>query len=259
MGQISKYILAAALVFSTSCKELPTELKEWQKRQIQKRYGSQYDPDPEKIPEWEKEVAEYEGVIEEKIEAADKAGRLYRKIGESYASVEMFDLCIENLNKAIELGYTIPEVYYSLGLCQGSRARIHNWSPGYTREAEETFLKVLNMAPGFEKAKFQLAIIYYYGFSRVQPYRVRSTEYEVSQREFREHAIRLMENYQKAAPDDEESYFALGGFYSAMGENELAAEQFRRVMKLFIELYPKTYQNMPEYRQAAKNLSEVTR
>ncbi len=256
---MKRFFILAAMLLLASCKELPQGLKDWQQKQIQKRYGSQYDPNPEKIPEWQEDLLDYEEEIEEKIEAADKAGRLYRKIGESYASVEMFDLCIENLNRAIELGYTIPDVYYSLGLCQGSRARQHNWTPAYVKEAEETFLKVLHLSPGYEKAKYQLSILYFYGFSRVQPYRVRHTSFNVSQAQYREHALELMTNYQKMVPDDPDSYFALGGYYSIAGQNEQAADQYRRVMNLFIRQYPKSYQNLPAYNQAAQNLSLVSK
>ncbi len=232
---------------------LPSWLKKWQKEYLEKRYGTKI-PSKEEIAEWEKEVLEYEEEIERKIRAGMKAGLLYRKIGEAYMEFKMFPLCIKNLKKAIEFGYTEADVFFSLGLCQANWARIHNWKYELVKEAEETFLKILNLYPRYSKAKFQLSLLYFYGFGSNNPYRVLNTYLTIPQIEFRKKAISLMKEYQREMPQDHRSYFALAGYYRILGENELAKRELKKLIALLEEKYPESYQDLEIYQKAQRNL-----
>jgi tetratricopeptide (TPR) repeat protein len=237
--------------------ELPEPIKKWQQKQMQKRYGSAFEGTPENIADWEKDLEKYEKKIDIDIKETDQQSKLYRKVGESYGKMEMFDKCILYLNKAIETGYNDPDVFYSLGICQGLRASKHNWDPDYTRKAEETFLKVLNLKDNYESAKFQLGLIYFYGYGLVNKYRIKSATINISLQEFRQKGIELMTEYQFKDPDNIQSYFALGGMYNILGQVEKSAEQYTKAAQITMGKYPDTYTASPEYQKAMENLSLI--
>ncbi|RME89680.1 MAG: hypothetical protein D6767_08075, partial [Candidatus Hydrogenedentota bacterium] len=194
-------IILPLLVFFSYCKELPEPIRSWQKEQIKKRYGTP-EPTKDDIASWQEKVREYEDIINQKVEAGAKAGLYYRKLGEAFSYMESYELCEENLQKAIHYGYTEPEVFFSLGLCQANLARAHNWKQSISLRAEESFLKTLNLNPNFTKAIFELGLLYYYGFSRTNSYSVLSEKVIVSQKEYKKKAIQLLQEYQAKEPED---------------------------------------------------------
>ena len=148
-----------------SWDEFYTWAKEWQQEQIKERYGSGH-VDKDQIEEWEKQIKKYEEVIDEKIKASNHLGNIHRKLGESYAELGSYKQCIEHLEKSLEYGYLQDNVFFTLGLCEGNLAQKNNWNYQYAKKAEETFLKVLNLNPQYHKAKFQLGLIYFFGFGK---------------------------------------------------------------------------------------------
>lgn len=246
-----------AMIIAGGCDYLPDSVKDWQKKQVQKRYGSAFEKDPEKIPQWQEDLKPYEEIIDSKVKAGEQAARLHRKIGESYGESQMYQLCIDHLKKAIELGYHDPDVYYSLGLCEGALARNHNWNYTMTKTAEETFLKVLQLNQQYEFAKLQLGIIYFFGFGNVLQYRVRSEVINVTRQEFRKKAITLVKEYRFQVPNDTNACFALAQMYVITKQPNLAIEEYRQAAEIITRENPDTYQNHPAYIKAMDNLKAL--
>ncbi|MDH5717985.1 MAG: hypothetical protein OEZ22_10140 [Spirochaetia bacterium] len=243
------------LFLSLHCKESKEWLLNWQKKEIERRYGKSTETDLDTIKDWQSDIKEYEEIINKKIEAGVNAGKLYRKIGESYAVMNSFELCIENLNKSISFGYNDPEIYFSLGICYGNLSQKNNWQYEYAKNAEESFLKSLNLDSEFDKAKFELSLIYFYAFGSNNKYRVLSDYLTVTQKEYREKAIMLMQEFQFHNEKNIKSYFALAGMYKILNKPDKSIEQMKFLISLLEKLYPKNYTNMPEYKKAAENLS----
>ncbi|MDH5720685.1 MAG: hypothetical protein OEZ13_08725 [Spirochaetia bacterium] len=250
------FIISISLLLS-SCQweDVKNWVLNWQKKEIERRYGKSSELNSGKIPEWQEEIREYENIINEKVEAGAKAGHLYRKIGESYALMSAFELCIENLNKAISMGYTDADVFFSLGICQANLSRKHNWNHSHAKEAEKSFLKCLNLDNGFDKAKFELSLIYFYGFSKNNPYRVLSGYLTIEQIEYQKHAVTLMNEYQFHRPDDQRSYFALSGMHKIMGNISLSIKSLEDLKTHLESEYPKEYHNLDVYKKAVENIS----
>lgn len=246
------FILA---LFTWQCDSMPDWLKDWQSKQVEKRYGVK--PDKDKIPEWQQEVKEYEQQIDEKIKAGVKTGKVYRKIGEAFATIESYQLCAENLDKAIDYGYTDPEVFFYKGLCLGNLARRHNWSHKYVKQSEDAFLKVLANDKDFHKARFELGLIYFYGYGKNSTYSVLGDIVTVSQQQFREKAIELITEYRRLAADDPRGYFALAGMHTIMGAKSKAREEMILLTSFLKNEYPDSYASMSEYQQAMKNLAQL--
>ena len=225
-----------------------------QKDSIRNRYNDSISKDPDKIAEWEAEVKEYEAIIDKKIEAANKAGKLYRKIGESYAYFHQYNLCIKNLENAILLSNNNTEIFYTLGLCYGNLANKHNWKYEYSKKAEENFLKVLNLLPNHNKAKFQLGIIYLYGLGSNNQYRVLNDYITVDQKDFVQKAAQLLEAIKKEEPNNIKVYFELARCYQIQKKISLGIQLMEEVIELIKDTNYKNYKNLESYQIATKNL-----
>lgn len=235
-------------------------LEDYRKKQMIKRYGEKA-VSKEQIADWQKEVMEYEEIVHKKVEAGQKASRLYRLIGESFAKMESYQLCAENLEKALDYGYTTSRVYYWLGVCYGNLSKQNAWDYETAIKAEKSFLKALVVRKTSKveiKAKFQLALLYFYAFGSNHPYRVNAETITVSQKDFRKKAFRIMKEYQFEDPGNFRSYFALAGMYKTTGNIPMAISQMQNLIIFMEKTYPKRYKDFPEYKKAKENMSLLT-
>ena len=237
-----------------SWSEFQQSLKDWQKKQMQRRYGSAYI-DKEKIPKWQEEIKKYEKVIDEKIKASSHLAQIHRKLGESFAEMASYQKCIQHLEEAIQLGAHNADVFYKRALCKGSLAQKNNWSYPLTKQAEESFLALLNLDPNYEKAKLQLGLIYFYGFGKNSRYRVLDDYITITQKQYREKALNLLLRYKNKAPDDHRVYFALTNIYKIIGKTSSARTQMQDLINMLKKKHPENYQEIKEYRSALQNLS----
>ncbi len=234
--------------------EFKESLQNWQKEQIKKRYGSAY-VNKEKIPDWQEEIREYEAIIDEKIEASSRLAAVHRKLGESFAEIGSYEQCIQSLSSALKLGIHDPDMLYKLALCKGNLAQKNNWKHSLTKQAEQSFLSLLNIDENYEKAKFQLGLIYFYGFGSNNRYRVLNDYITVTQQQYRKKALNLLLQYKHKESNDYKVYFALTNVYKVTGEISKAGTQMREFIEMLKKNYPNNYQNIKEYKSALQNLS----
>ena len=224
------------------------------KKQIKERYGSAY-VNKDKIPDWQEEIREYEEIIDEKIKASAQLAAIHRKLGESFAEIGSYEQCIQSLSSALKLGIHDPDMLYKLALCKGNLAQKNNWKYSLSKQAEESFLSLLGVAKSYEKAKFQLALIYFYGFGSNNRYRVLNDYITVTQQQYRKKALNLLLQYKHKEPNDYKVYFALTNIYKITGKTSKAHTQMRELVEMLKENYPNNYQNIKEYKSALQNLS----
>ena len=220
------------------------------------RYGSAY-ADKDRIEEWEEQIKEYREVIDKKIKASIHLGRIHRKLGKSYAQIGSYEQCIRHLQKALEHGYLQADVFFSLGLCEGNLAQRHNWDYQYTKKAERTFLKVINLDSQYDKAKFQLGLIYFFGFGKNNTYRVLDEYITVKQKDYRKKSLRLLQEYQASVEDDPKVYFALAKIYKITGKTGSAISEMQDLIQILKKKYPNNYEDMNEYKSAMQNLKSL--
>ena len=182
-------------------------------------------------------------------------GKVHRKLGEAFAEIGSYEKCVEHLKKSLNHGIIEVEVFYTIGLCQGNLAQKHNWAYKYAKAAEESFLKVLNLDSYYEKAKYQLGIIYFYGFRKNNSYRVLHEYITVSQRQYEDKALKLLQEYKIESPQDYKVYFALTNIYKTLGNIPSAKRQMQDLITMLQKEYPKNYQSIKEYQSAVRNLS----
>jgi predicted Zn-dependent protease len=243
-------LLLASLVMGCEIKSCYQEAKE---KHLEKRYGTR-PASKEQLESWEKEIAGYEKIINEKIEAGIKTGKVYRKIGESYALMESYELCIRNLDRAVEYGEAVAEVFYWQGLCYANLSRVHNWQPDTARKAEQAFLKALALDKTMNKVKYELAVMYYAAFTRNNQYRVLNDVLTVSQQQFQDKAIELMQEYKSVEPDQAKAYFFLSGLYKERGELAEAKRELQQLMAFIEKNNKASFRRNADYLRAEEYL-----
>lgn len=237
-----------------SCSQIDEVLSKWQRDTVMKRYGVDLDQ-KKNIQTWEKEILKYEKIINQKVEAGIKTAQIYRKIGEAYGNMGMFQPCIENLQRAVDMGYVNDQILFTQALCMGSLARTHNWDEEYRNQAEAGFLKVLNLNPEYHRAKIELALLYFYGFGSNSKHSVNSEKIDSTQNEYRNQAIKLAREYQSFLPDKTDSYLILAAMFNANGKKQDAINQLQSAVDLFKKQFPKNYNDREDYRQTLTNLN----
>ena len=248
-------ILLAMLTMGCEIQSCYQEAKE---KHLEKRYGNRAASKGQ-LESWEKEISGYEKIINDKVDAGIKTGKVYRKLGESYALMESYDLCIRNLEKAVEYGEAVADVFYWQGLCYANLSRTHNWQPEHARKAEQAFLKALNLDKTMNKVKYELAVMYYAAFARNNQYRVLSDVITVSQQQFQDKAIELMRDFKSVEPDQAKAYFFLAGLYKERGE---LAEAKRELTDLMAEIQKNNrsgFLRNPDYGRAETYLKDLER
>lgn len=248
-------LLLASLVMGCEIKSCYQEAKE---KHLEKRYGTR-PVSKDQLESWEKEIAAYEKVISEKIEAGIKTGKVYRKIGESYALMESYELCIRNLDKAVEYGEAVAEVFYWQGLCYANLSRVHNWQPETARKAEQAFLKALALDSTMNKVKYELAVMYYAAFTRNNQYRVLNDVLTVSQQQFQDKAIELMQDYKSVEPDQAKAYFFLSGLYKERGDLADAKRELQQLMAFIEKNNKASFRRNADYLRAEEYLKNFER
>ncbi|HRP70069.1 MAG TPA: hypothetical protein PLY93_11100 [Turneriella sp.] len=252
-----RHLLILSLISTMGC-EIKTCYQEAKEKHLEKRYGHK-PVSKEQLADWEKEIEGYSKIINQKIDAGIKTGKVYRKLGESYALMESYDLCIQNLDKAAEYGEAVAEVFYWQGLCYANKARVNNWQADYARKAEQAFLKALNLDKTMNKVKYELAVMYYAGFARNNQYRVLNDTLTVSQQQFQDKAIELMQEYKSVEPDQAKAYFFLAGLYKERGELAEAKREMRDLMAFIEKNNSMSYKRNLDYQRAATYLQDFNK
>jgi hypothetical protein len=243
-------ILTTAATMGCEIQSCYNEAKE---KHLEKRYGNR-PASKDQLADWEKEITGYEKIINEKVDAGIKTGKVYRKLGESYALMESYELCIRNLEKAVEYGETVADVFYWQGLCYANMARVNNWQPNYVYKAEQNFLKALNLDKTMNKVKYELAVMYYAGFSRNNQYRVMNETLTISQQQFQDKAIDLMKEFKTVEPDQAKAYFFLSGLYKERGEMAEAKRELKDLMAVIEKNNAAGAKRNPDYLRAEEYL-----
>lgn len=249
-----RFVLLLAL--TTMGCEISSCYQEAKEKHLEKRYGTR-PASKDQLDAWEKEIAGYEKVINEKIEAGIKTGKVYRKLGESYALMENYEQCIRSLDKAAEHGEVVAEVFYWQGLCYANLSRVHNWQPETAHKAEQAFLKALNLDKTMNKVKYELAVMYYAAFTRNNQYRVLNDVLTVSQHQFQEKSIELMREFKSVEPDQAKAYFFLAGLHKERGELPEAKRELVELMEQIKKNNRSGYARNPDYGRAEQYLRDL--
>lgn len=252
MARLFAFIFSLFIFYSC---ERPDWLVQWQKKQVDKRFG-RISPDEKlsQIANWQKEAQEYEEQYLKELDLQVRSSLIHRRIGSAFAELDSYEACIRHLEKAVLLGDKDAETFYRLGLCYGNLARLHNWDQKFTKNAEQNFLKSINASKKDPKGKYQLALIYYYGYAALDPYRIYGERLTISQKEYQKKAISLIQEILTKNKQSVRYRFALGGMYAGTRDNAKAIAMYRSIQEILESSYPKKYNEREDYKKATSNL-----
>ena len=246
-----------SMVFCSSC-QMPDWLAQWQKKQLDKRFGrTDVETQKSDIGEWQKEAAEYEDQLLKEIDLQTRAALVNRRIGSAFAELQSYELCIRHLEKAVLLGDNDAQTFYRLGLCYGNLARRQNWDVKLTRAAEENFIKSIHLEKNLKKGQYELALLYFHGYAGLNPYRILGETLTVEQRSFQLKAIELLEELLPLNQNDINIRFALAGMYSETKKKNESVSLYSEILKALETMYPDTFSNREDYRTAKNNIALI--
>lgn len=247
-----KWYIIGVVLFLSSC-EMVENVKQWQKEYLSQRYSGKTES-PKQIEDWQKEAQEYQDEMEQVVKAAKNASSVYRSLANTFARQEAWQLCTDHMQKAIEFGNNNSDTLFDLATCQGNLARSQNWQPELARQAENTLLAILTNEPNSVRARYQLALIYFYGFGLNNPYRVLSNILTIEQKEFQQQAMALL---QQAAILDEQNdrvFHLMAVIYSAWGEKQNSLTALNQEIEILRKKDPQNYTTTLEYKQAIESM-----
>lgn len=250
MKRIS-YLLWVILLLS-SC-EMAQSVKEWQKEYLSQRYKGEAQS-PQQIEDWQKEAQKHQKEMEDAVKAAKNASSVYRSLANTFARQEAWQLCVSHMQKAIEFGNANSNTLLDLATCQGNLARSKNWQLELTRQAENTLLSILSTEPDSVRARYQLAIVYFYGFGLNNPYRVLSKVLTIEQKEFQKQAMTLLQQAANLDSQNDRVFHLMAVIYSAWGEKQNSVEALNQEIEILRQKYPKDYTSTAEYKQAIESM-----
>lgn len=156
-------LLAVALLLS-SCNKEDSKLLQALIRLSPSRYENEM-PSEEKIAQWEKDVAKYEKIVQEKIDAAGQAASYYKLIGEEYAKLSMYGLALDNYKKDLDYEPNNYIVLYEAGVAASqyglSRGSQSEAQP-YLAEALRYHLRAIEINPGYSDPYLAAGVLYFY-------------------------------------------------------------------------------------------------
>jgi tetratricopeptide (TPR) repeat protein len=165
-------IIASAFLLATipACSREESSLINSIIRLSPARYEDEL-PSDEKIAEWKRDVERFEAVVEEKINAADRAASLHKLLAEEYSKLEMYGLALEEYEEVLQYEPSNFVVLYSAGV-SASQYGLSRPNPGEIREylerAARYHQRAIEINPGYREPYLALGILYYHELDRIE-------------------------------------------------------------------------------------------
>ncbi|MCS6985130.1 MAG: hypothetical protein NZM25_08430 [Leptospiraceae bacterium] len=231
------------LPFLVSCGE-DSWLHRMRDKRLEKIYGRR-DFRREK-QDLEREIRENEREIRELYEKISKQAVAYRKLAYLFAESGAFQQCVEHARLAERYGSIDGEIRQLQGLCLGNLASQNNWDPSLVREAEKAYLSALELNAGLIEAKFELALVYFYGYVQ------KAKEGEMAY--YREKAKSLLEDYRREIPRDPRGYQLMAQLYLSEGRKEEAKKELLLALDALRAEDPQNFEKNSAYHETRRNL-----
>jgi tetratricopeptide (TPR) repeat protein len=217
----------------------------------------------DKPEDWEKAIAQFEEIINLKIEAYGYIHHLHRKMGNYLRDKGFWKKAVEHYQKALELQPNDYKIHYNLGICYANLGRVEEV---YLDEAIKEYYIAIKLSPEFEMPYFGLGIIYFFK-KGMHKKGIECLEKAISlEPEFIDAYITLgkcyyeLGRFSQAAKNYEEAikrsppkikvvanyYNNLGIVYQAMGDRKKAIQSFRNALKI-----------VPQHREAIEGLKSL--
>lgn len=219
-----KILIIIIIIIFFSCGELDRTFSR------AKKLSASRDP-----KDWEKAIAEYQKIIDYKVEAREKQGLLYRKLGDRFLALERWNDAIENYKKAIEVMPAYAYLYHQLALAYGQLIKLAVDSAereNLIKNTYENYIKALRLQDDYIDVRYGLGILYFYYMDR------------------REEAIAQMNWILQREKKNIKAMFALARFYYELDDLKTSLEYYQKL----VSLLPK---GSPELKNCRDNITRI--
>ena len=123
--------------------------------------GSVKSSGSDDIKELQEDAAEYEDLLDEKVDAAHRLGLIYQKLGNRHLERKAWVAAVDSYEKAIGYGNEAPIIHYSLGIAYANQGEA-TMNSRDIKKAEYHYRKAAKMKPDYIDPKYGLSILLFY-------------------------------------------------------------------------------------------------
>lgn len=162
----------------------------------------------ESIEEIQSKIAREADMVKHRGKDPRTLAILYQRLGEKHLQQKKWDSAIEALGESMRYGRKNMLVYYSMGAAYANKSTESGSDPALAAQAEQFYMKALELNPGYNDAAYALGILQFYT------------------RKDREVGLKTMFELSTQHPSYYRGRFALGRFYYEMGRSEQSLATF---------------------------------
>lgn len=175
-----KYILFIGIpllmLMLTACRDDDKEMLEDLKVFETQRYEGE-ELSEERIAELTETIAEYEEIVERRVEATAQLGEHYKMLGIEFIRRDMYGEALKYLEKTLDYYPENEVIFYLCAACSARMAKAKVNSPGEQdelfQEAEKYYLRAIELDNQFSQALYGLSVLYIFELDRIpdaEPY-----------------------------------------------------------------------------------------
>lgn len=183
---------------------------------LQMEQPSELAPSPERIQELKETIAEYEEIVNQKVEAAHKQASYLKLLAQEYMRYELYGPALEALEKALLIESQNQVLHQLAGVCAGYLAKAQarpEVRAAYLVMAEQFYKMSLEIDPNYQDGLYALGTLYHFEMARHLD------------------AIHVLESLLDRSPTHVPALFVLARAHAALGNVEDAVGAYDRIIE----------------------------
>lgn len=177
---------------------------------------SETEPTRDRREELKQLIAEYEAVVNEKVDAGLKEARYLKFLAQEYMRYELYGPALETLEQSLKIEPRNPVVHELAGVCAGyiakAQARPEERS-AYFALAEQYYRQSVEIDPSYRDGLYALGVLYHFELDRQLD------------------AIDVLNRIIERSPSDMQALFVLARAYAALGNVDEAVRTYDRIIE----------------------------
>ncbi len=183
---------------------------------LQMEQPSEFATSPERIQELKETIAEYEEIVNQKVEAALKQASYLKLLAQEYMRFELYGPALETLEEALLIEPQNQVLHELAGVCAGYLAKAQarpETRAAYLAMAEQFYKLSLEIDPNYQDGLYALGNLYHFELARHLE------------------AVRVLETLLDRSPTHVGALFVLARAHAALGNIDDAVSAYDRIIE----------------------------
>lgn len=183
---------------------------------LQMEQPSEFAISPERIQELKETIAEYEEIVNQKVEAALKQASYLKLLAQEYMRFELYGPALETLEEALLIESQNQVLHQLAGVCAGYLAKAQarpEIRAAYLAMAEQFYKMSLKIDPNYKDGLYALGTLYHFELARHLD------------------AVRVLETLLDRSPTHIHALFVLARAHAALGNIDDAVSAYDRIIE----------------------------